>query len=100
LSDQDTTPTDFWCSYKAQLTDYFGDGTSGTNTSVPVEFQEYAVHGAYADWLRMEGQNGKALAEEQFARESLERQLERIHYTSGSDKLHANWNTHSKSQSR
>jgi hypothetical protein len=90
---------EFWCSYKAQLTDYFGDGTGDTST-VPVEFQEYAVHGAYADWLRMEGQNGKALAEEQFARESLERQLERIYYTSGSPVVSSNYNTHSKSQSR
>ena len=89
----------FWCSYKAQLTAYYGDGTGETST-VPVEFQEYAVHGAYADWLRMEGQNGKALAEEQFARESLERQLERIYYTSGSPLISSNWNTHSKSQSR
>jgi len=90
---------EYWCSYKAQLTAYYGDGTGETST-VPVEFQEYAVHGAYADWLRMEGQNGKALAEEQFARESLERQLERIYYTSGSPLISSNWNTHSKSQSR
>jgi len=90
---------EYWCSYKSQLTNYYGDGAGETST-VPVEFQEYAVHGAYADWLRMEGQNGKALAEEQFARESLERQLERIYYTSGSPVVSSNFNTHSKSQSR
>ena len=90
---------EYWCSYKSQLTAYYGDG-SGETSTVPVEFQEYAVHGAYADWLRMEGQNGKALAEEQFARESLERQLERIYYTSGSPLISSNYNTHSKSQSR
>jgi hypothetical protein len=90
---------EYWCSYKSQLTAYYGDGDGETST-VPVEFQEYAVHGAYADWLRMEGQNGKALAEEQFARESLERQLERIYYTSGSPVISSNFNTHSKSQSR
>lgn len=86
---------EYWVSYKKQLTSTFGD-----NTPVPVEFKEYAVHGAYADWLRAEGQTDKATVEESFANECIMRQLNKISYTNGSDKLWQSISTHSSTQSR
>ena len=86
---------EYWVSYKKQLTSTFGD-----NTPVPMEFKEYAVHGAYADWLRAEGQTDKATVEEAFANECIMRQLNKISYTNGSDKLWQSISTHSSTQSR
>ena len=34
--------------YKKQTTDVYGDGTSGTTTSIPDEWFEYLAHGTYS----------------------------------------------------
>ena len=89
----------YWVSYKAALTATIGDG-QGEEQNVPLEFFEYGIHGAYADWLRGEGQTDKAIAEEQFAAQHLQRQLEKITYGSGSPGLWSRFMTHSTRQRR
>lgn len=91
----------YWVSYKANLpgTRTYGDG-NGEVVNVPLEWFEYAVHGAYADWLRGEGQTDKAIVEEQIANQHLERQLERIQHTQGSPYLWSRFSTHRSRQWR
>ena len=90
---------EYWVTYKAALVDTYGDG-SGEVPDVPLEFFEFGVHGAYADWLRGEGQTDKAVVEERFASEHLERQLEKIHTQAGSPYLWSRFSTHSTRQAR
>jgi hypothetical protein len=46
------------------------------NSAVPDEFYQFIGHGAYSDFLRMDGQTDKALAESQFADRFLIEQLQ------------------------
>ena len=94
-----STLPEYWCSFKKQLSTTYGDQV-GDTTIVPIEFFEYGVHGAYADWLRSEGQTDKAMAEEQFAQMHLNRQLERIHFTNLSPYLWSRFSTHGTRQRR
>lgn len=64
--------------YKKQNTDVYGDGTSGTTTTVPDEWFEYLAHGVYADWLRAEGQQEKAAIADAEAMDKLQDELIRI----------------------
>jgi hypothetical protein len=57
--------------YKKQLQDVYGDGSSGTAVLVPDEWFEYLAHGTYADFLRSEGQQEKAALADQEAMEKL-----------------------------
>lgn len=69
--------------YKAKLTSTYGDG-DGEDEDVPEEWFDYLMNGAYADWLRNEGQNEKAIVEDQLATEFLTQQLEKLDAQSGS----------------
>ena len=52
------------------------DGPYATDSStIPEEWQEYISHGAYADWLRADGKNDVAAAEEGFAQNLLDSEL-------------------------
>jgi hypothetical protein len=63
--------------YKAALTATYGSN-AGDTTGFPEEWFEYAAHGAYADFLRNEGQQDKALVAEAEATEILQEQLEKV----------------------
>lgn len=71
------TPTSAFVTYKAALSSTYGDGT-GETTDVPEEWFEYMAQGAYADWLRSEGQTEKAALEEVIAADQLQDQLIKI----------------------
>jgi hypothetical protein len=90
---------EYFVSFKEALNTTYGQG-SGESDDIPLEFFEYGYHGAYADWLRAEGQTDKARVEEMFANEHLERQLEKISYTNGSPYLWQTFSTHSSRQNR
>ena len=52
------------------------DGPYATDSStIPEEWQEYISHGAYADWLRADGKNDVAAAEDGFAQNLLDAEL-------------------------
>lgn len=52
-------PDSVWVTYRIANTDIYGDGSTD-NANVPKEWFEYLAHGAYADFLRAEGQQEKA----------------------------------------
>ena len=72
-----TPPSEAFVTYKAQLTDTYGDG-SGETTAIPAEWFQYLAHGTYADYLRAEGQQEKAALADQEAEGLLQDELIRI----------------------
>ena len=73
----DLNPATAFVTYKAQLTDTYGDG-SGETTAIPAEWFQYLAHGTYADYLRAEGQQEKAALADQEAEGLLQDELIRI----------------------
>ena len=73
----DLDPSEAFVTYKAQLTDTYGDG-SGESTAIPAEWFQYLAHGTYADYLRAEGQQEKAALADQEAEGLLQDELIRI----------------------
>jgi len=71
-------PANAWVTYKKQFTDTYGDGTSGTTTSIPDEWFEYLAHGTYSDFLRAEGQQEKSALADQEADAILQDELMRL----------------------
>lgn len=59
---------------------FFGDPTvnSGDNENIPYVFFEYAAFGAYADFLRGDGQTEKAQVEEQNAEMILRSEIDKV----------------------
>jgi len=69
--------TSAWVTYKAVHDTIYG--TTGTDTTdVPKEWFDYLAHGAYADYLRAEGQQEKAALADAEAHEILTDELLRI----------------------
>lgn len=64
------TPELAWVIYKAQKATTYGP-SAPDETNVPNEWFEYMAHGAYADYLRAEGQQEKAALADQEANEIL-----------------------------
>ena len=91
----DLDPSEAFVTYKAQLTDTYGDG-SGETTAIPAEWFQYLAHGTYADYLRAEGQQEKAAIADQEAEMLLQDELIRIdeNHTSGfvSNRIRTNAN--------
>lgn len=56
---------------------YYGD-EQGDNPNIPWVFFENAVHGSYADFLRGDGQNSKAFAEDQYAESLLIHEIDKV----------------------
>jgi hypothetical protein len=80
----DLSPTEAFVTYKAQLVDTYGDD-SGETSSIPAEWFQYIAHGTYADYLRAEGQQEKAVIADQEAEMLLQDELIRLdeNHTSG-----------------
>jgi hypothetical protein len=91
----DLDPSTAFVTYKAQLTDTYGDG-AGETSSVPAEWFQYLAHGTYADYLRAEGQQEKAALADQEAEALLTEELIRLdeNHTSGfvSNRIRTNAN--------
>jgi hypothetical protein len=73
----DLNPATAFLTYKAQLTDTYGDGAGETST-IPAEWFQYLAHGTYADYLRAEGQQEKAALADQEADGLLQDEMIRI----------------------
>lgn len=80
----DLNPATAFVTYKAQLADTYGNEL-GETASVPAEWYQYIAHGAYADYLRAEGQQDKAMIADQEADMLLQDELIRLdeNHTSG-----------------
>lgn len=68
-----------YVTYKKQLADTYGDGSSGTSVNVPDEWFEYIAHGVYSDFLRAEGQQEKAALADAEANDKLADELLKVH---------------------
>ena len=90
-------PTEAFVTYKAQLSDTYGDG-SGESTAIPAEWYQYIAHGTYADYLRAEGQQEKSVIADQEAELLLQDEMIRLdeNHTSGlvSNRIFTNANMH------
>jgi len=74
----DTAPTtSTFVTYKKE---WNGPYTTAS-TNIPEEWKEYLGHGAYADFLRLDAQNEKALVEEKVAEGILQDQLMKVDVT-------------------
>jgi hypothetical protein len=80
----DLNPSEAYVTYKAQLSDTYGDG-SGESTTIPAEWYQYIAHGTYADYLRAEGQQEKSVIADQEAELLLQDEMIRLdeNHTSG-----------------
>jgi hypothetical protein len=89
------TDSKAFVTYKKQLA-LFTD----TSTDIPGEFFHYLAHGAYSDFLRMDGQHGKALTEEQVAEGYIAMQLEQIDIRNNNNSINKKFSTYVNRQSR
>ena len=80
----DLNPSEAYVTYKAQLTDTYGDG-GGEQAAIPAEWYQYMAHGTYADYLRAEGQQEKSVIADQEAEMLLQDEMIRLdeNHTSG-----------------
>jgi hypothetical protein len=72
-----TSPTEAFVTYKKQFSDTYGEA-QGETTAIPAEWFQYLAHGTYADYLRAEGQQEKAVVADQEAEMLLQDEMVRI----------------------
>ena len=70
------------------------------STDIPDEYFQYVAHAAYADFLRMDGQIEKAMAEEQVAQQYLVIELEKAETQRNNNSLYRRISTYISRQSR
>jgi hypothetical protein len=87
--------TSAFVTYKKKLDLFTRD-----SLDIPAEFFYFMAHAAYADFLRMDGQHGKALAEEQLAKNYLDIELEKIDIRSNNNSINQKFSTYVNRQSR
>jgi len=71
-----------------------------SSSTIPDEFFYYAAHATYADFLRMDGQLDKAIAEEQIANNYLALQLNKAETQRNNNIITRRISTHGTKQSR
>ncbi len=90
-----TEDTSAFVTYKKELTPF-----TETSEDIPLEFFYFVAHAAYADFLRMDGQHGKALTEEQIAKNYLDIELEKIDIRNNNNSINHKFSTYVNRQSR
>ena len=96
ISNTDSLTT-FYVDYKKR---WEGDYNNTTNQNIPLEFFHYAAHSAFADFLRYDGQNEKAAAEEAYAESLLVLELENAMNQRNATRVASRFRSHATSQSR
>jgi hypothetical protein len=89
--------TTFYVDYKKR---WEGDYNNTTNQNVPLEFFHYGAHAAFADFLRYDGQNDKAQAEEAYAESLLVLELENAMNQRNANRVASRFRSHATSQAR
>ena len=101
LNISNTNDSEAFVTYKKTLTELTTSSDFENSTeSVPGEFFHYLAHSVYADFLRMDGQHGKALTEEKTAQDYLDTQLEKIDIRSNNNSINKKFSTYVNRQSR
>ncbi len=95
LNLQDSSSTGVFVTYKKQFTDF-----NEASTDIPIEFFYFGAHSAYADFLRMDGQTGKAFEEENKASQYLATELEKLDVISNNNFVRRKFSTYVSTQSR
>lgn len=88
--------TGFWVTYKAI---WDGPYTTGS-ANIPQEWFYYAAHATYADFLRMDGQVDKAMAEEQVAQMYLDTEMQKASQQRNMNGLYRRFSTYTSRQFR
>lgn len=90
-----STASSAFVTYKKRL-----DEITATSTDIPLEFFYFIAHATYADFLRMDGQNEKAIVEEQIARQYLDAELGKLDIISNTNTVGKKISTYVNRQSR
>ena len=85
LNISNTEDSSVFVTYKKEV-----NSINTSSTDIPGEFFNYIAHASYADFLRMDGQHGKALTEEKLANEYLDAELEMIDLRSNNNSINKN----------
>jgi hypothetical protein len=91
---QPSNSTDVYVTYKLELP------TIVFTSGVPLEYFYFMAHAVYADFLRMDGQNEKAIVEEQIAREYLDQELGKLDNINNNNSIGRKISTYVNRQSR
>jgi hypothetical protein len=94
LNIANTTDNTAFVTYKKELPQY-----TITSTDIPGEWFFFIAHGAYADFLRMEGRVEQSITEEGVAQGYLAQELEKIDNMSNNN-VFRRFSTHGTRQSR
>ena len=94
LNIANTTDNTAFVTYKKQLPQY-----TITSIDIPSEWFFFIAHGAYADFLRMEGKVEQGMAEEDVAQKYLAQELEKVDNMSNNN-VFRRFSTHGTRQSR
>ena len=94
LNIENTTDNTAFVTYKKELPQY-----TITSTDIPGEWFFFIAHGAYADFLRMEGRVDQSMAEEGVAQGYLAQELEKVDNMSNNN-VFRRFSTHGTRQSR
>jgi hypothetical protein len=78
----------------------YGGPFTVNSTDIPDEFFPYVAHASYADFLRMDGQIEKAMAEEQVAQQYLVIELDKAETQRNNNTLYRRISTYISRQSR
>lgn len=93
--------TTAFVSYKKQFTPFtVTSGYYDSSVEVPGEFFNYIAHTAFADFLRMQGKNELAAAEEAAGTVFLAQELEKIDLRSNNNTINKRFSTYVSRQSR
>jgi len=96
-----TADNSVFVTYKKIFNPFTTTSSYATSTeAVPEEFFAFIAHTSYADFLRMDGQHQKAMAEETKAMDALDLQLERNDIISNSNNATRKFSTYVNRQSR
>lgn len=94
LNVANATDSEAFVTYKKQLPQY-----TITSIDIPSEWFFFMAHGAYADFLRMEGRVEQSMAEEEVAQKYLAQELEKVDNMSNNN-VFRRFSTHGTRQSR
>ena len=101
LNITNTEDSSAYVTYKREFTPYtITSGYYDSALEVPQEFYNYIAHTAFADFLRMQGKNEQALAEEQVGNTFLAQELEKIDIRSNNNTVNKRFSTYVSRQSR
>lgn len=90
-----TDTTTAFVTYKKELSQF-----TDNSTDIPGEWFNFLAHATYADFLRLDSQQSKAMAEESIAQNYLALELQRVDNISNNNSVLNKITTHGSSQSR